>query len=113
VTALGAGYDALHGGRLTVAIEAFVAPYLSQEDRTLPDGTRVDAGALVPSEWMLSARTRLAAFSIGLGGGTAIPLSSESRTSPVGLETTSNYAAVTSPVYRFVVSLRYVPQFTR
>jgi hypothetical protein len=110
VTALGAGYHALDGGRLTVAVEAFVAPYLSQADRTLPDGTRVRAGALVPSEWMLSARTRLAAFSVGLGGGTAIPLSRESRTSPVGLETTSTYAAVTSPVYRFVLSLRYVPR---
>lgn len=109
VSALGAGYDAVGGGRLTIALEAFVAPYLSSQDRTLPDGTRVDAGALVPSEWMLSARTHLASFSIGLGGGTAIPLSSESRTSPVGVETTSNYAAPTSPQYRFALSLRYVP----
>jgi hypothetical protein len=112
MTALGAGYDALEGGRLTVTVEAFVAPYLSSQDRTLPDGTRVDAGALVPSEWMLSARTHLAAFSIGLGGGTAIPLSSESRTSPVGLETSTNYAAVTSPEYRFALALRYVPDVT-
>jgi len=107
VSALGVGADVVEGGVLAVALEAYVAPYLSAQGRTLPDGTKVDSNGLVPAEWMLSARTRLKGFTLGIGGGTAIPLSGESRTDPTGARTTNSYAAVTSPEFRIALTLRH------
>ncbi len=108
LSSLGVGYDALEHALLRVALEAHVAPYLSTRAHTLADGTRVDPGTLVPAEWMLSVRTRFDAFSLGLGGGTAIPLSSETRVAPGGTQTKETFAPVTTPEFRFALTLRYV-----
>jgi hypothetical protein len=46
---------------------------------------------------------------LGLGGGSAIPLSSETRTDPTGSESSERFAGVTTPRFRFLLSVRYVP----
>jgi hypothetical protein len=45
----------------------------------------------------------------GIGGGTAIPLSSETRTDPTGSHSSERFAGVTTPRFRFFLSARYVP----
>lgn len=109
LSSIGVGMNTLAEERLAVVLEAYVAPYLDQRAYVLPDGTRVDAGAPVPAEWMFSARTRLHAFRVGIGFGTAIPLSSDKRVAPSGTESRETYAAVTSPSFRFALTLRYAP----
>jgi hypothetical protein len=109
VSTIGVGVNALDGGRLAVAAEAYVAPYLDQRAFVLPDGTRVEPGAVAPAEWMLSAQARLHALRLGLGFGTAIPLSSDRRVTPSGVASSESYAAVTSPSFRFALTLRYAP----
>ncbi|HVW29008.1 MAG TPA: hypothetical protein VHC69_26770 [Polyangiaceae bacterium] len=112
LTSLGFGWNVLAPDHLSLALEAFVAPYLAQPARTLPDGTRVEPGAVMPSEWMFSVRSHLDAFLFGIGFGTAIPLSSEKRIAPSGTDSNESYAAVTSPAYRFAFTLRYAPPET-
>jgi hypothetical protein len=109
ISSLGIGMNTIPEERLAVAVEAYVAPYLDQRAYVLPDGTWVDAGAVVPAEWMFSARTRLHAFGVGIGFGTAIPLSSDKRVAPSGAGSNETYAAVTSPSFRFALTLRYAP----
>ncbi|HEX4336753.1 MAG TPA: hypothetical protein VH062_12625 [Polyangiaceae bacterium] len=108
LSALGVGVDVLDHERLRVGVEADVAPYLASRGRTFPDGTRVEAATLVPAEWMLSVRTRLDHYVLGLGGGTGIPLSSETRVDATGAKTSDSFASVTTPSYRFALTVRYV-----
>jgi len=107
VSSLGVGWDAVVPERLRLAVEAYLAPYLAQQARTLNDGTHVDPGLVSPAEWMFSVRTRVKELHLGIGFGTAIPLSSDKRAAPSGTVSTENYAAVTSPTFRFAFTLRY------
>lgn len=97
---LGAGYDILDDGWLSANLEAFAIFNLSSQydlEQGSFESDIVDAGPLVPAEWLLSARTAGlldGRFRISLGGGTFIP--------------TSEDFAVTSPTFRVALGLHYV-----
>lgn len=110
VSNLGVSAEVLPRGALGASIEGWVAPNFLSTGRTLPDGTVVTSGALVPAEWMASLWTRLTSVVLALGGGTAIPLSSETRRAPDGTESSDQFAGITTPRFRFVFSARYAPE---
>jgi OmpA-OmpF porin, OOP family len=95
--ALGASFDVIPRGALTLGAEAFGLFTLASQGQSTPSG---DAARppLLPMEWIASATT--APFlggdvSMSLGGGGPIPTSSE--------------GAVTSPRFRVNLALRYAP----
>lgn len=111
VAAVGANVDLLPHGLLSLGVEAWVLPMLVSQDHTLPDGTRVDNGVLAPSEWLASVSSSPTDdLVLELGGGTALPLSSEHRVAPDGSESTAGFAGLGSPAYRFAVAVRYQPR---
>lgn len=97
--ALGASFDILPSHLLTASAEAFALFTLASQDPPTRAIDVQDKGpALIPAEWILSATTAPLLggdVSISLGGGGAIPLSSE--------------AAVTAPRFRFDLAVRYAP----
>jgi hypothetical protein len=106
VTALGVGVSTLDGGLLDVALEAWLRfTPISQERPGV--GSGVLDGTLAPTEWMLSLRTQLESVSLRLGAGTAIPLSSETRRSVDGQESTEFVGGLTAPEFRAVFGVRY------
>jgi hypothetical protein len=102
VTALGAGYDVLPRELLSVVLEGRALPTFAEQHDTqqtaeglvsVPNGKTI-----APAEWALSVRSAPLAggdFSLQLGGGGAIPLSSDK--------------AITNPEVRFSLSVRYAP----
>lgn len=108
MTAVGLGIDILTDELLSFAAEAWMLPVLvSQPGRSSPS-TEVKDGLLVPAEWLASFRSAPAAdkgFSLQLGGGTGIPLSSETRDG-----TSEQFAGVTTPRFRLVFAVRYTPE---
>ncbi len=96
----GAGYDFLDDGWLSANLEAFAVIHLSAQydlEQGNFESDVVDAGPLVPAEWLLSARTAGmldGRFRISLGGGSFIP--------------TSEDVAVTTPTFRLALGLHYV-----
>jgi outer membrane protein OmpA-like peptidoglycan-associated protein len=96
-SSLGASYEVIPGGLLSVSGEAFALLTLAKQG---PDKLGVAPGSnqpLVPAEWIASATT--APFLAGdlgftLGGGGPIPLSSD---------------PLTSPRFRVNLALRYAP----
>ena len=109
---MGLGAHLLDRERFDVAIETWALPTLVSQSRTLPDGTRAD-GVLVPAEWMASVRTRSGPVTMAVGGGGAIPLSSQTQTGPDGASTTDHFAGITSPGFRLALVLRYAPPAPR
>jgi hypothetical protein len=109
-SSLGAGANVLPNDRLALGIEAWLLPTFLSQRRTLPDGTLVTNGALLPAEWMLSARTRLADTVLALGLGSSLPWSSETRRATSGEESTTHFAGVTAPRFRAVLVVRYAPR---
>jgi hypothetical protein len=107
VSSLGAAVEVISDGLLSLSAEAWVMPNFLSTSRTLPDGVRVTSGALVPAEWMATASSHLSDWTLGLGGGTAIPLSHETRQAADGTETTDHFAGVTTPRFRFLLTARY------
>jgi hypothetical protein len=100
---LGLAGDVLEKELFTLGIEAFALPTFAEQHSTaqstlfgiqsVPDGHYI-----TPVEWMLSARTAPlfgGALQIQLAGGGPIPFSSD---------------AITSPRFRFTLSLRYARQ---
>lgn len=109
---LGAGVDILPRQMLSFGAEAWLLPTLVSQDHDLPDGTHVQGGVLVPAEWLASLRSSplpSGELTLQLGGGTAIPLSSEKRVAPDGTSSTDHFAGVTAPRFRLVLVVRYVP----
>ncbi len=99
---VGVGFDVLRRDLLSAVIEARALPTLtSQESTGATDFGLVSAAggqALVPAEWSISARTSpLLGGDLGiqLGGGGGIPFGGD--------------LAVTTPRFRFTLSLRYAP----
>ncbi len=94
---LGASFDVLPGGLLSIGGEGFALLTLAQQG---PRKLGIDPGTsqpLVPAEWIASATsTPFLAGDLGftLGGGGPIPLSNE---------------ALTAPRFRFDFALRYAP----
>jgi hypothetical protein len=109
VSALGVGVNVLGEDRLAVALEGWLLPTLLSQRRTLPDGTAIIGGELIPTEWMVSARTRLDEVVLALGLGSAIPWSTETRRATDGEESTTHFAGVTSPRFRAALVVRYAP----
>jgi len=91
------------------SLEAWILPNFLSTGRQLPDGTVVTSGALVPAEWLGSVWTHVSEVLVSMGGGTAIPLSNETRVGPDGVESTDHFAGVTTPRFRLVFTLRYAP----
>lgn len=99
-TALGVSVDLLDDELLGVAAEAWLAPSLVEQPQA-------DA-VLLPAEWMASVRSaplRDRAFSLQLGAGTALPLSSATRDGA-----TDHFAGVRSPSFRGILLLGYRPR---
>ncbi|MEI7893504.1 MAG: thrombospondin type 3 repeat-containing protein [Myxococcales bacterium] len=102
VVAFGAGYDVLPRELLSGMLEARVLPiFAEQHDVAATSSGLVSTGNgkfAVPAEWTLSARTApllSGDLAIHLGGGGAIPFSSD--------------AAPTAPRFRFMLGVRYAP----
>jgi hypothetical protein len=106
---LGATIDIVPKGLFSLSTEFWLLPNFLSTERTEPDGT-VRSSTLVPAEWLASAWTRLSDVALGFGGGTAIPLSSETRKEPTGAQSSELFAGVTTPRYRFFLSARYAPR---
>jgi hypothetical protein len=105
---LGASLDVLDDSWLSVALESWMLPSLVSQKRDLPDGTRIRDAVLAPSEWLLSVRSMpLEGLALQLGGGTALPLSSERRIAPDGSSDTEHFAGVTAARWRLVLVARY------
>src|SRR5262249_46739208 len=105
VTMVGVGVRALPHERLDLSLESWLAPSLLSEGGTRPTGKYEDR--LVPAEWMLSARTRIDRLTIAVGGGGALPLSSETRTDSDGATSTEHFAGITTPGFRGAIVFRY------
>jgi hypothetical protein len=95
---LGAGFDLLADGRLSMTLEAWALPTLlaqtSSGGASAPTHAAPSAGPLVPAEWQLSLRTSPLAsreLSLQLGGGGALDDS------------------LTTPQVRFTLSVRWTP----
>ncbi len=111
VAAVGTSVDILPRGLLSLGVEAWVLPVLVSQDHTLPDGTRVTNAVLAPSEWLAAVRSSPGGdVVLELGGGSALPLSSEHRAAPDGTESDEHFAGLGSPTYRFVFAVRYAPR---
>jgi len=103
VTALGLGAELLANGALSTSLEAIALPTLvAQYDLALAGTSeRVAASSrppLVPAEWQASVRTAALMngdLSLSLGGGGPITFTGET--------------GITTPKYRFVLSVRYAP----
>lgn len=111
VSAVGVGADAFEE-LLSFELEAFVMPSLAaQPGRTSPT-SRVRNGVLVPAEWLFSLRSAPLpdpGWSFSLGGGTGLPLSSETRETSAGA-TREEFAGVTTPKFRLLAGVRYQPE---
>lgn len=108
--ALGAGFDVLDRGLLAVLAEGWLMPSLASSDHDLPDGTKVRDVLLAPAEWQFSVRSELVeSLALQLGGGTALPLSSERRIAPDGSSETEHFAGITAARFRVNLVVRYVP----
>lgn len=109
-TALGLAVDALEKRRLTLALEAWALPSLVSQGHITAGGTQVD-GSYVPAEWLVSARSTLVdELSAQLGFGTAIPLSSSTRTTPGGQQTSDHFSGPPSAQFRVLLAVRYLIQ---
>lgn len=107
---LGAGFDIFENGLLGLTLEGWMLPSLVGQTRELPDGSRVLGATIIPAEWLFSVRSALGAgFTLQLGGGTGIPISSEQRISPSGIETSETFASIPAPKIRSTLLLRYAP----
>lgn len=111
VSTLGASVDVVPQGRFSLSTEFWFLPNFLSTKRTEPDGT-VKTNWLVPAEWLATAWTRVSDVLLGIGGGGALPLSSETRTETTGAESKEVFAGVTTPRYRFFLSARYAPRDT-
>jgi hypothetical protein len=109
VSSLGATVDVVPKGLFSLSGEFWFLPNFLSTKNTEPDGT-VRTSTLVPAEWLATAWTRLSDVLLGVGGGTALPLSSETRTEPTGAESAEVFAGVTTPRFRLFLSARYAPR---
>jgi hypothetical protein len=109
VASVGISVEAIPHDVLSASIEAWALPNFLSTKRTLPDGSVVTSGAQVPAEWLASVTTKLSSVTLAAGGGTAIPLSSETRVDPQGAESTEHFAAVGTPRFRVFLTARWEP----
>ena len=106
--ALGVAADVLPSGWLSVSAEAFGLPPLS-DNRGTAASPLVKEVRLFPAEWLVGVHSSFGsggAWTVSFAAGTGIPLSSETRTSPNGSET-SQFMGLTTPDFRSLVVLRF------
>lgn len=106
--ALGTSVALLDRQLLDVSLEAWALPSLESQVQTLPGGTSVDSSQ-IPAEWLLSLRsTPLSALMLHAGVGTAIPISSSSRTLASGEHSDDTFAALPSARWRLWLGARWL-----
>ena len=108
---VGVGVDVI-GERLSLELEASALPSLVSQPGRTRSASRVSGGRLVPAEWLASLRSAPVAdagVSFSLGGGTGLPLSSETRET-ASASSTERFAGVTTPRFRLFFGLRYQPE---
>lgn len=108
---VGIGVDLFGRELLTMSLEAWAAPELRAQTRTLPDGSSVGA-TLIPAEWLVSFRSMPLVrerLSLQLGAGTALPLSEERRYDSAGTVTEERFAGATAAAVRLVLMAKYEP----
>ncbi|MEO6600051.1 MAG: hypothetical protein ABIQ16_09285 [Polyangiaceae bacterium] len=105
--ALGVGVEVLAPGVLFVGIEAFGSPPLA-DSRAHTASPLVGELKLFPAEFLGSVHSSFgtAHWTLGLGAGTGIPLSSETRSIASGSSTT-HFLGLTTPDFRSLLVLRY------
>jgi hypothetical protein len=105
--ALGVGVEVLAPGILFFAVEAFGSAPL-KDSRAATAGPLVTEVNLFPAEWLGSVHSSLgtAHWALGLGAGTGIPLSSETRATSNG-PSTQRFLGVGSPDFRSLIVVRY------
>jgi hypothetical protein len=94
--AFGVACDALASELLTIGVEAFALPTFAEQGSSATSATGGET--IAPSEWMVSARTSPlfgGDLQIQLGGGGNLPVTGD---------------PVTSPRFRFALSIRYARQ---
>jgi hypothetical protein len=107
VSSLGAGLTPVRGTlSLDVSLEAWLMPALPSATVPRSEGSQ-STSSQIASEWLLSARLRTRDTTVALGGGTGLPLSTETRTSSRGAASTAHFNAVTSPRARGVLTLTH------
>jgi hypothetical protein len=108
--ALGAGIDALAPGLLFLGLEAYALPPLTSS-RAESANSSVASVVLAPAEWLFSLRSsfrRDSEWSLCGSIGSGIPLSSETLSAAAGGATT-HFAGITTPEWRMIVALRFLP----
>lgn len=104
VLGLGVAFEALASPLLSFGLEAWLRPGLAGR----PDG--VEASELdLPAEWLVQttyAWDPKGPFSLTLGGGSGLPLSS----SPGPNGETAHFSGVTAPAFRALLALRVTPR---
>lgn len=104
---LGTSWALLDREKLSLSLEAWALPGLVSQVHTLPSGAQVDASQ-VPAEWSLAVRSLLTPdLLLQVAGGTAIPLSSRTRTAQGGGQSDERFAAMTAAEFRMLAALRY------
>lgn len=105
--ALGVGMEILAPGWLFVSLEAFGSPSLT-DNRAANASPQLSAVNLFPAEWLASLHSSFgtAHWTLGVGAGSGIPLSSETRTTSNGTST-SHFMGVTTPDFRSLLVVRY------
>jgi hypothetical protein len=108
VSSFGATVDVVPKQLFSVSAEFWLLPNFLSTKHTEADGT-VRTSWLVPAEWLATVWTRLSDVLLGVGGGTAIPVSTETRTESTGAESKEVFAGVTAPRFRLFLTARYAP----
>lgn len=106
---LGAGAHILDNSLLSAGAEATARPQLSSQRYTTAADDQVDS-ILIPAEWSVfvsSAPWNVEGPTFRLAGGGAIPLSHKTVEDVDGDKTDDWFAGVTSPMFRFVLSVHY------
>lgn len=109
--ALGLGVDVLDPGLLFFSLEGFALPPLGSS-RASTANEEITSVMWLPAEWCFAARTsfrRDSAWSLAGSFGTGLPLSSETRSTSTGADT-SHFLAVTEPAWRSVLYVRFTPR---
>jgi OOP family OmpA-OmpF porin len=108
--AVGLGAD-LWQEWLSLELEAFALPSLVSQPGRRDAASQVHGGVLIPAEWLVSVRSapvRDAPLALSLGGGTGLPLSTETRETAGGASA-ERFAGVTTPRFRLFFGVRYQP----
>jgi len=95
---------------LTLSAEVFGLPPLSENPGSAAS-PRITSTRVFPAEWLLGAHSSFGSggpWTVSVAAGSGIPLSSETRETSNGAET-SYFAGVTTPDFRSLLVVRFAP----